>query len=228
MGAHPAGVWAVTSSARTSSITRATRGARGPSTTMISTTSRKHARGSPAISRKPMRSIAGGRRCPRTSAAIESWRVELSQVPTIRRILVTGLSGLIGGAVQRELAGAYTLRALNRRPVTGVECHLADLADFDAIRPAFVGVDAVVHLAAASGDDKTPEDILQSNVTGTYHVFEAARRAGVARVIFASSGATVAGWEREAPWSHLVAGRYDEAPAWPRLTHESPVRPNGV
>jgi nucleoside-diphosphate-sugar epimerase len=143
-------------------------------------------------------------------------------------VLVTGLSGLIGGAAHRELAGKYTLRALNRRPVAGVECRLADLGDFDAIRPAFEGVDAVVHLAAASGDDKTPDDILRSNVTGTYHVFEAARLAGVSRAIFASSGATVAGWERDAPWSHLVAGRYDEAKAWPKLTHESPVRPNGV
>jgi nucleoside-diphosphate-sugar epimerase len=143
-------------------------------------------------------------------------------------VLVTGLSGLIGGAVHLELAGKYTLRALNRRPVAGVDCHLADVGDLDAIRPAFVDVDAVVHLAAASGDDKTPEDILRSNVTGTYHVFEAARLAGVSRVIFASSGATVAGWEREPPWSHLVAGRYDEAKTWPTLTHESPVRPNGI
>ena len=100
--------------------------------------------------------------------------------------------------MHRELSGKYTLRALNRRPVAGVECHLADLGDLDAIRPAFDGVDAVVHLAAASGDNKTPADILRSNVTGTYHVFEAARLAGVSRVIFASSGATVAGWERDA------------------------------
>ena len=100
--------------------------------------------------------------------------------------------------------------------MAGVECHLADLGDLDAIQPAFEGVDAVVHLAAASGDDNTPDDILRSNVTGTYHVFEAARLAGVSRVIFASSGATVAGWERDAPWSHLVAGRYDEAKTWPR------------
>jgi nucleoside-diphosphate-sugar epimerase len=147
---------------------------------------------------------------------------------TIRRVLVTGLSGLIGGAVHRELAGTYALRALNRRPVPGVECHLADLGDFDAIRPAFADVDAVVHLGAAAGNNDAPADVMRSNVTGTYNVFEAARLAGVARVIFASSGATVAGWERDPPLSHLVAGRYDEARSWPRLTHESPMRPNGL
>ena len=69
---------------------------------------------------------------------------------------------------------------------------------------------------------------MRSNVVGTYNVFEAARLAGVPRVIFASSGATVAGWEKDPPLSHLVAGRYDEAPSWPRLTHESPTRPGGL
>jgi len=145
-----------------------------------------------------------------------------------RRVLVTGLSGLIGGALRPHLDGAYALRALNRRPVPGVECHLADLGDLAAIRPAFEGVDVVVHLAAAAGDRQAPEDILNANVTGTYHVFEAARLAGVARVIFASSGATVSGWERDPPLADIVAGRYDRVGAWSRLTHESPVRPSGL
>jgi nucleoside-diphosphate-sugar epimerase len=145
-----------------------------------------------------------------------------------RRILVTGLSGLIGGALRASLEGAYTLRGLNRRPVAGVDCHLADLGDLDAIRPAFAGVDTVVHLAAAAGDNNAPADIMRSNVTGAYHVFEASRLAGVARVIFASSGATVSGWEREPPLSHVVAGEYDRLGPWTPLTHESPVRPGGL
>jgi nucleoside-diphosphate-sugar epimerase len=145
-----------------------------------------------------------------------------------RRVLVTGLSGLIGGALRRHAGDAYALRGLNRRPVPGVECHLADLGDLDAIRPAFEGVDTVVHLAAAAGDRQAPADILRSNVVGAYNVFEAARRAGVARVILASSGATVSGWERDPPLAHLVAGRYDQLGDWTRLTHESPLRPSGL
>lgn len=147
----------------------------------------------------------------------------------MRRLLVTGLSGLIGGALRQALTGTYTLRALNRRAVPGVECHRADLGDLDAIQPAFDGVDTVVHLAAAAGDHNAPEQILHANVLGTYHVFEAARRAGVARVIFASSGATVSGWEREPPFSHVVAGRYDAVTgSWSPLTHEAPLRPSGL
>lgn len=145
-----------------------------------------------------------------------------------RRVLVTGLSGLIGGVLRKHVEGTYALRALNRRAVPGVDCHRADLADLAAIRPAFVGVDTVVHLAAAAGDNNAPADILRSNVTGAYNVFEAARLAGVARVIFASSGATVAGWEREAPLKHVVAGDYDKLGDWARLTHESPLRPGGL
>jgi len=69
---------------------------------------------------------------------------------------------------------------------------------------------------------------MRSNVVGTHHVFEAARLAGVKRVIFASSGATVSGWEREPPLSHLVAGRYEQAGTITPLTHESPLRPSGL
>jgi nucleoside-diphosphate-sugar epimerase len=147
---------------------------------------------------------------------------------TTRRVLVTGLSGLIGTAFRKHVDGKYALRALNRRAVPGVETHRADLGDLGAIQPAFKDVDTVVHLAAAAGDHQAPEDIMRSNVVGTYHVFEAARAAGVTRVIFASSGATVSGWEREAPLSHLVAGRYDEAGKITRLTHETPLRPSGL
>jgi nucleoside-diphosphate-sugar epimerase len=109
-----------------------------------------------------------------------------------------------------------------------VETHQADLGDLDAIQPAFKDVDTVVHLAAAAGDSQPPDTILRSNVMGTYHVFEAARRAGVKRVIFASSGATISGWEKDPPLSHIVNGRYDQVGSWQPLTHEAPLRPGGL
>jgi len=143
-------------------------------------------------------------------------------------VLVTGMSGLIGGALRRHLADRFELRALNRRAVEGVPCHRADIADLDAIQPAFKGVDAVVHLAASVGSSAPFDEILRANVVGTYNVFEAARRAGVHRVVYASSGATVSAYERDPPYSALAAGRYDEAGAWTILTHEAPVRPDGL
>jgi nucleoside-diphosphate-sugar epimerase len=147
---------------------------------------------------------------------------------TLRVVLVTGLSGLIGSALRHHLAdSAYELRGLNRRAVPGVRCHQADIADLAAIEPAFAGVDVVVHLAAAVGSPPF-EAVVRDNVVGTYNVFEAARRAGVGRVVFASSGAVVSGCEREPRFAALAEGRYAEVPSIPMLTHESPLHPSGV
>jgi len=146
----------------------------------------------------------------------------------LRPVLVTGLSGLIGGVVVKHLGGGYDLRGLGRRPVSGVPFHRADVADLAAIAPAFAGVDTVVHLAAASDSTRPWEEILGANLIGAYNVFEASRRARVRRVVFASSGSTVSGWERDDPYRALVAGRYDEAGAVPMMTHETPTRPSGL
>jgi nucleoside-diphosphate-sugar epimerase len=143
-------------------------------------------------------------------------------------VLVTGMSGLIGGAVRRRLEGRYALCALNRSRVEGLPCHQADIADLAAIRPAFAGVDMVVHLAAIASSQAPWDAVLRDNIIGTYNVFEAAREAGVRRVVFASSGATVSAYEREDPYAALVAGRHAGLESWPWLTHDTPVRPAGL
>ena len=71
----------------------------------------------------------------------------------MQNILITGATGLIGTAAVASLRTRYNLRALNRRPLPHIDCHQADIADLDAIRPAFVGIDAVVHLAAHIEND---------------------------------------------------------------------------
>lgn len=147
----------------------------------------------------------------------------------MKRVLVTGMSGLIGGAVREQLEGKYELSALNRRKVAGVTCHQADVSELEAILPAFEGKDVVVHLAATWRGDPPWEDHLRYNVIGTYNVFEASRRARVKRVIYASSGATVSGWERVFPYNAIAKGSYAEVPDdWKRLTHLSPTRPTGI
>ena len=100
----------------------------------------------------------------------------------MRKVLITGMSGLIGGILRRHLAelGGYELSALNRRRVEGVRCYQADIADLEAIRPAFEGQDVVVHLAAFLGGDDW-EGHLSGNVIGVYNVYEASRLAGVKR-----------------------------------------------
>ena len=146
----------------------------------------------------------------------------------IRNILVTGMSGLIGTATRKRLEPRARLTALNRGTVPGARTVRADLSDLDAIRPAFEGQDTVVHLAAKAGDQYSWEELRDTNVIGTRNVLEAARLAGCRRVVFASSGATVAGWEREEPYRAMVEGRYDEVPEdWVRIRHDMATRPNG-
>ena len=150
---------------------------------------------------------------------------------TARNVLITGMSGLIGGVVYDHLnsVGKYALSALNRRDLPGIKLWRADIADLDAIQPAFEGVDVVVHLAAMAKGDATWEEVLEPNIIGTYNVFEASRQAGVKRIIYASSGSTINRWELEFPYSALAQGRYDEAPeTWEKITHRSPVRPDGL
>ena len=144
------------------------------------------------------------------------------------RILVTGMSGLIGQAVRKELESDYELRALNRSAVDGVECVCADISDMEAIQPAFEDVDKVVHLAAIAHGSPVWDQLLPYNVIGTYNVFESARKAGVSRVVYASSGATISGVERNDPYKALSEGRYEDAGEWDDLTHESPLNPSGI
>ena len=72
-----------------------------------------------------------------------------------KRVLVTGANGLIGTALRNILGDKYEWSALNRRDLPGVPTTQADIADLEAIRPAFEGIDTVVHLAAVArlGED---------------------------------------------------------------------------
>ncbi len=115
----------------------------------------------------------------------------------LRRVLVTGAEGLIGGIVRRHLADRYDLSALTLAPAD-FPSHVADIADIDAIRPAFAGVDAVVHMAGTPHVSSSWEEVLHSNIVGTRNVLEAAREAGVGCVVLASSNHAVGMYEIEA------------------------------
>lgn len=127
------------------------------------------------------------------------------------RILVTGMSGLIGTAFASAMGSDHGLSALNRRVLPNVPTTQSSLDNFAGIRPAFDNQDVVVHLAAKIHDGFGWDELLSTNVIGSRNVFQAAADAGVRRLVFASSGAVVAGWELESPYRELVAGEYDKA-----------------
>lgn len=143
------------------------------------------------------------------------------------KILVTGMSGLIGGALRTELEGGHELTAFNRSEVDGIRTVRADLTDAQAIASAVAGQDIVIHLAAKAGEDFTWEQLRDTNIEGTRHVFSAAVEAGVSRVVFASSGATVSGYEKDEPYRTLVS-EAETPESWPLIEVDTPVRPAGI
>jgi nucleoside-diphosphate-sugar epimerase len=111
----------------------------------------------------------------------------------VQRVLVTGGDGLIGRAVVEHLTGqGYDVTILSiSKPAASARAtrHITGtITDPDTVRKAVAGQDAVVHLAGLAGlDQGIPEDIYATNALGTFLVMEAAGRAGVAKVVYASS-----------------------------------------
>ncbi len=116
------------------------------------------------------------------------------------KALVTGASGFIGSAVLRRLlAGGIAVRALvrprsDRRNLAGLACEIAtgDLADPASLAAALAGCDLLFHVAA---DYRLwvpdPETTYRVNVEGTRSLMRAALAAGVDRVVYTSSVATL-------------------------------------
>jgi UDP-glucose 4-epimerase len=134
-------------------------------------------------------------------------------------VLVTGGAGFVGANLVRLLKQrGFDLRVLDdlsegRRSylegVAGpVDARWASLTDVEEVDDACRGVDAVVHLAARSGIPPSiadPAEDFRVNVNGTFSLLDATRRAGVGHIVFASSGAVLAG--AEPPLSEDLAPR---------------------
>jgi uronate dehydrogenase len=108
-----------------------------------------------------------------------------------RRLLLTGAAGGLGRVLRQRLkAYCDTLRLSDVAPLgeaaTGEEVQPAALQDGTAVDALLRDVDAVVHLGGVSVEGPF-EPILQANIVGVYHLYEAARRHGVKRIVFASS-----------------------------------------
>lgn len=110
-------------------------------------------------------------------------------------IVITGAAGRIGTMLRSRLARPdRRLRLLDIAPVPDVtaaeEAIVASVTDLAAMTSAFQGAGAVIHLGGIARE-ATWERILDVNINGTYVALEAARRAGVRRVVLASSNHAV-------------------------------------
>ncbi|HTU72202.1 MAG TPA: NAD(P)-dependent oxidoreductase [Trebonia sp.] len=109
-------------------------------------------------------------------------------------VVITGAAGRIGTMLRTRLAApGRTLRLVDVKPVAigpGEEAIVASVTDTEAMVAACTSADAVIHLGGIPAEAPW-EQILDVNIDGTHTLFEAARVAGVTRVIFASSNHAV-------------------------------------
>jgi len=126
--------------------------------------------------------------------------VEKKKDPIVK-VGITGAGGRIGRTLTEGLADTYelTLFIRNTQPDTtrNLKIVKADIADENEIRGVFEGLDAVIHLAASPSTQAPWEDVLKNNIIGTYNVLEEAKRAGVRRVVFASTNHVQNGYASE-------------------------------
>jgi len=152
----------------------------------------------------------------------------------MKNIVVTGGSGKAGRAVCRHLVErGYEVLNIDMQPSPDPVCPMlkVDLTDFGQVMDAmqwtggkdhpfrkFRTPDAVVHLAAIPAPDLMPEEVtFRTNMVSTYNVFDAALRAGVRRIVWASSETTLG-----LPFSP------ENPPAYAPVDEDHPMRPESA
>lgn len=118
----------------------------------------------------------------------------------MKTILVTGAAGGVARQIRPLLREHYRLRLSDRMPLPDATpdeaVATADLGDIDALRAAVRGVDGILHLGGYSVEADW-EVILDANIIGARNLFEAARREGIRRIVFASSNHAVGFYRRD-------------------------------
>jgi nucleoside-diphosphate-sugar epimerase len=129
------------------------------------------------------------------------------------RVAITGGSGLVAEIVRNHLEDRFDFVPLSRDD--------ADVTDLDALEHAFAGADAVLHLGANPNVDAEWDELREPNLDGAYHAYEAARRAGVRRVVFASSNHAMGGYI-------LDDDRFADPNNIREVSADDPVRPDSL
>jgi len=133
-------------------------------------------------------------------------------------VVLTGGHGRLGRTVAETLRTRCDLTILDRAAgeLAGARTLRGDVTDYAALRQAFAGQDAVVHLAAIPNPRTAPPDVtFKINVQGTWAVFQAAEDCGVKRVVVASSDAALGLHYNPPGWG----------PQYLPIDEEHPLRP---
>ncbi len=158
-------------------------------------------------------------------------------------MLITGAHGLIGNLLYARLDAQparympygsarridASLRAIKTyTPIPDERLRIADVHIWNETVAAVAGMHTVVHLAGNANSGGPWEDMLRDNIIGAHNIFEAARQAGVQRIIFASSNQVVFGYRDTEPYASLLKGRFEsvDLTAYRPITVDMPTRPH--
>ena len=161
-----------------------------------------------------------------------------------KKILITGVSGLVGSAAYLHLSqwpDRYALYGLGRRRALSERIFdqrtidlpeerffVCDIADMAGVRRAVAGMDAVVHMAADPAG-RGWESLRDNNLIGAYNVFEACREAGVGRIIAASTIQVSNGDAQQKPYKALIEEREDDVPeGFAKVSPQTPAQPRNL
>ena len=161
-----------------------------------------------------------------------------------QKVLITGVSGLVGSAAYLHLAQwpeCYALYGLGRRRALSERVFdqraidmpedrffVCDIADMDGVRGAVAGMDAVVHMAADPAG-RGWESLRDNNLIGAYNVFEACKEAGVKRLVAASTIQVSVGDCEQEPYKAVIEGRDGDLPAgFAPVTVQTPGQPRNL
>jgi nucleoside-diphosphate-sugar epimerase len=114
-----------------------------------------------------------------------------------KRMLITGINGVVGSVLKDELSGDYEIFGIVRREPFTDHILKADIADYQQVREVFnlCCPEYVVHLAADSRVDADWDSVLHSNIIGTHNIYEAAREFKTRRIIYASTNHVTGAYE---------------------------------
>jgi uronate dehydrogenase len=129
------------------------------------------------------------------------------------RVAMTGAAGGVATMIRpylRDIASEVVLS--DREPITNLADHetsmAADLGDLDEMERLLAGADGLIHLGGQSVE-RDWDAVLNSNIIGLYNAYEAARRQGCRRIVFATTNHVVGFYRRQRTIDHAAAPRPD-------------------
>jgi uronate dehydrogenase len=130
-----------------------------------------------------------------------------------RRVLLTGAAGAVGRVIRQHLKGRFELLRLSdiaaMEPAgPNEETVICDLANADDVVRLCEGIDTIIHMGGRSTEAGWAT-INAANITGLINLYEGARKAGVRRVLFASSNHAVGFYKRSEEIDHTAAAKPD-------------------